>query len=273
MFFVLAMQVLSDMVKKAMEEQIFSPLPGINATQRMSAFADDVVLFIRLTAPDLHAVMAILQVFGEASGLHVNFEKTAATVIRGSEKEARRVKNLLAYEIEEFPIRYLGLQLVLRPFTKVQWLSMLDRALAIMPPWQKGPIPRAGRLILVKNVISSRPVHHLLVSEAPAWLFDEQNGWLCAFFWARKDKVHGGCCLVSWEKICWPYAYEGPGIKNLQLQGIALRARWEWLDRTYNDRPWKELPMLKDARAHQIFQSYALIKIGDGRTIFFWPDR
>jgi hypothetical protein len=53
-------------------------------------------------------------------------------------------------------------------------------------------------------VISSRPVHHLLVSEALAWLLDELNGWLRAFFWAGKDKVQGGCCLVSWEKICWP---------------------------------------------------------------------
>jgi hypothetical protein len=33
MFFVLAMQVLSAMMQKAVEEQIFSPLPGINALQ------------------------------------------------------------------------------------------------------------------------------------------------------------------------------------------------------------------------------------------------
>jgi hypothetical protein len=186
----------------------------------MSAYADDVVLFIRSNIPDLHAVTALLQVFGEASGLHVNFEKTAATMIRGSRLETRRVRSLLGCKIEEFTIQYLGLQLALRPLTKAQWQPMLDRALAVMPSWQKGLIPRAGRLILVKHVISSRPVHHLLVSEAPAWLLDELNGWLRAFFWAGKDKVQGAAVLFLGRKSAGHTHSEGWGSKTYSCREL-----------------------------------------------------
>jgi hypothetical protein len=56
--------------------------------------------------------------FGAASGLQVNYMKTSATLIRGSVEEEEQIRNLLQCTITEFPIRYLGLQLALRPLTK-----------------------------------------------------------------------------------------------------------------------------------------------------------
>jgi hypothetical protein len=36
-------------------------------------------------------------------------------------------------------------------------------------------VTREGRLILIKSVIAARPVHHLLIPEATAWLLEELN--------------------------------------------------------------------------------------------------
>jgi hypothetical protein len=47
LLFVIGMQVLSSLVAKAVEEGLFSDLAGISPMQRVSIYADDVVLFFR----------------------------------------------------------------------------------------------------------------------------------------------------------------------------------------------------------------------------------
>ena len=69
-----------------------------------------------------------------------------------------------------------------------------------------------------------------MIAEAPAWVLEEIDQWMCAFFWAGKDKVNGGQCLVAWNTICRPTSLGGLGVGNLELQGITLRVRWEWLN-------------------------------------------
>jgi hypothetical protein len=113
----------------------------------------------------------------------------------------------------------------------------------------------------------------MMVAEAPAWLLDEVNKWMRAFFWAGKEEVKGGQCLVAWRSICQPKEFGGLGIKNIRLQGLALRVRWAWLRRTDPTRPWQGLPSLHDAEATDAFQSMASFILGDGHKIFFWRDR
>jgi hypothetical protein len=183
------------------------------------------------------------------------------------------VKELLNCNIARFPIRYLGLQLALRPLTKAEWQPILDKAVNFIPAWQRGLIARPGRLILINSVIMPRIIHHLLIVEAPVWLLDEIVKWLRAFFWAGKKEVNGGQCLMSWADICQSTQYAGLGIKDMKLQGLALRVRWEWLARTDSTRPWQGLPMLKDDDTRNLFQSLAKIEIGNGRSVWFWTDR
>jgi hypothetical protein len=115
-------------------------------------YADDVVVFLKPEVQELRALHEILKIFGEASGLHVNYRKTTATLICGSIEAGERVKEVLGCELANFPA------------------------------WQHGMIARAGRLVLIKAVISARPVHPLLVEDAPMWLLEEVAKWLRAFF-------------------------------------------------------------------------------------------
>ncbi|KAK1574356.1 hypothetical protein QYE76_018595 [Lolium multiflorum] len=115
MLFVAAMEVLTAVIKKAAERQLFSGLAGILERQRISIYADDVVIFCKPLSIELEATKAILQVFGEASGLRVNYRKTSATLIREQEGDVDRVAETLGCEVVGFPIRYLGMQLALRP--------------------------------------------------------------------------------------------------------------------------------------------------------------
>jgi hypothetical protein len=248
MLFVAAMEVLSAIIKKAVVD-IFSSLASISPLQRISIYADDVVLFFKPERQEMWAIKHILQIFGEASGLKVNFAKTTTTLIRGSREQELEIAAILGCELAQFPIKYLGLQLALRPLTKAEWQPLLDQVIKCVPAWQQGLIKKEGRLVLVNSVVSARAVHQMVVAEAPTWLLEEINRWMRSFFWAGKDRVNGGQCLVAWESICKPKEMGGLGIKCLRLQGLALRVRWCWLRRTDPDRHWQGLPGLIDKEA------------------------
>ncbi|KAM0846067.1 hypothetical protein ACQ4PT_055920 [Festuca glaucescens] len=175
MLFVAAMEVLSAVIKKAVEGDMFANLAGISPLQRISIYADDVVLFFKPERQEMWAIKYILQIFGEASGLKVNFRKTTATLIRGSREQEEEIAAILGCELAQFPIKYLGLQLALRPLTKAEWQPLLDQVIKCVPAWQRGLIKKEGRLVLINSVVSARAVHQMVVAEAPVWLLEEIN--------------------------------------------------------------------------------------------------
>ncbi|KAE8781679.1 hypothetical protein D1007_45073 [Hordeum vulgare] len=106
--------------------------------QRLSIYANDVALFIRPSAQDMSFVRNALHIFGEASGLKVNYAKSSAILIRGDEQDQLRVADVLQCQAGEFPCRYLGLQLAIRQLTRAQWQPLLDQAKRFVPTWQRG---------------------------------------------------------------------------------------------------------------------------------------
>lgn len=68
-------------------------------------------------------------------------------------------------------------------------------------------------------------------------------------------------------------SFGGLGVKNLAVQALALRVRWEWLRRTDPKRPWQGLHLMVDEQARAVFDSLVKITIGEGSKILFWKDR
>ena len=225
--------------------------------------------FVRPSTQDLEFVRCALEIFGEASGLRVNYSKSSAILITNDAEDRARLQSLLQCPIDEFPCRYLGLQLAIKNLTKAQWQPLLDQVRHFIPAWQRGLMQRPGRLILVKSVIAARPVHQLLVMKPPIWVLEDMDSWMRAFFWAGKDWAHGGQCLVAWNAICKPLTLGGLGVKNLGLQDIALRVRWEWLWRTDDRRPWQGLQFLVDEDARMVFDSLVKIEVERGTRFYF----
>ncbi|KAM0872012.1 hypothetical protein ACQ4PT_039010 [Festuca glaucescens] len=263
------MEVVTLLICRAAEQGLLSGIGNCNNLQCLSIYADDVVLFVKPTVQDLVTVRETFCVFGRVSGLHVNYANTSAIVIRGGEQTKELIVDTLNCSIKDFPIKYLGLQLALRPFTKAQWQPLLDATTHLVPAWQRGLIAKPGRLELIKAVVCAWPTHNLLISEAPAWLIQEVEKRLRGFFWAASERANGGQCLVAWDQLCKPCDYGGLGIKDLKLQSLALRVRWQWLQRTDMHRPWQGLPLLKDPAARALFDSLVQIEVGDGGRVLF----
>jgi len=72
MLFILVMDVLCHLIRKAVDERMRQPLSRRALQHRISLYADDVVLFLRPSASDIEITLDILQLFGKASGLTTN---------------------------------------------------------------------------------------------------------------------------------------------------------------------------------------------------------
>jgi hypothetical protein len=120
MLFILVMAVLNLMVGRAVEAGLLQPLSTRSFLHRVSLYTDDVALFIKPTADDLVLVGDILRLFGEASNLQTNIQKSSIIPIRCSQSEVATVQDHLPCKLEEFPFKYLGLPLSLKRLNKAQ---------------------------------------------------------------------------------------------------------------------------------------------------------
>jgi hypothetical protein len=149
----------------------------------------------------------------------------------------------------------------------------IDRVAAKLPTWKAHLMDKAGRLKLVKSVLSAIPIHQLLV-HAP----DKQTLHLIekierGFLWAGRKEAHGGNCHVNWGTVCRPIDRGGLGVLNLDKAGIALRLRWLWLSRTDPSRAWQGLDLQFSPLERSLFFASTTMVLGDGRTALFWEDR
>jgi hypothetical protein len=88
MLFILVMDVLGQMISKAANEGLLQPLSTRPLQQRISLYVDDVVLFLRPEANDIAIIMDLINLFGEASGLRTNLQKSNVLPIRCGEQHS-----------------------------------------------------------------------------------------------------------------------------------------------------------------------------------------
>lgn len=111
---------------------LFTPL-GPRGAQRVSVYADDLVMLIVPHEQDLLAVKTLLQLFGEASGLFANLDKSVVTPIHCDGAAVQRVINILGCRIENFPVKYLGVPLSIFRLTKSDEQAIIDKVAARIP--------------------------------------------------------------------------------------------------------------------------------------------
>jgi hypothetical protein len=154
MLFILAMDILGLFFSRAEEVGLLQQLSGMIKFHRISLYVNDVALFLHPSAADISITMNLLDLFGEASGLHNNEKKSNVYPIPCSEDELMVVQNLLPCERSDFPCRYLGVPLPLRKLTKEQVQPIIDRIADSLPSWKADLMTRAGRRVMVQHVLT-----------------------------------------------------------------------------------------------------------------------
>lgn len=229
------------------------------------------MLFCHPTQDDVATVKEILSLFGEASGLRVNFAKNSATLLHGDPEVIAPMIAQLGCPVVELPITYLGIPLTARHPTAAQLQPLVDGAAGRLPAWKTWLMNKTGRLALVKSVLSAIPVHQLLAfapqrkPSSSSRRFSEGFSGLDApsptegivtCTGAMSDALSR---MVAWGYRIWNtlglhFGYAGFG-SLAQMQG----------------RQGLDLQFSAEERA--LFFASTTMSVGNGATALFWEDR
>lgn len=169
MLFVLVMEVLSAMIRKADEWALFNNLGIRNLPNRASLYADDLVMFLSPNESHLCLMKEILSIFKGASGLASNLSKCQASPIRCSDEHLQVVAANFPCIISEFPMKYLGIPLSVTKLPKSALQPLLDQIADHLPAWKGRQMNRSGCLVLIKTTLAAVPIHTAISLKLPPW--------------------------------------------------------------------------------------------------------
>jgi hypothetical protein len=251
LLFVIAMDVLSGLFRAAERTGGLVSLHTIGLKHRVSLYADDVVIFARPDEVELQVVRRILDLFGGASGLRVNFGKSSMVPIQCSEEAVDSITGILPCPVVNMPCNYLGLPLSVRKLQRTDLEPVLDKLASKLSLWKARLMTREGRALYVQVVFTASVVYQLMALELEPWFLQAVDKLRHGFLWTGREDASGGSCAVAWHLVCQPKYLGGLGLHNLRLLNTALRAKWLWLTKTGLARPWHglDVEVSKDSKA------------------------
>ena len=127
MLFILAIDPLHHIIRRATETGTLKPLRDTPVCFRVSLYADDAAVFIGPDKEDLMVITTILEVFGDATGLKTNLAKTEIFPIRCEDARIAEVLATFLARQGSFPCSYLGLPLHYARLKAANFQPLIDK--------------------------------------------------------------------------------------------------------------------------------------------------
>ncbi|KAL0292355.1 UNVERIFIED_CONTAM: hypothetical protein Sradi_6992700 [Sesamum radiatum] len=221
-------------------------------------------------------------------------EPTESHLILSRSAAAYRDSLLAILDFQEghLPLRYLGLPLLASRLSISDCQPILRKIEARIKGWEGVMLSFAGRVQLIKSVLSALQVYWAMAFILPKHIIKEIEKRLRNFLW--KGNLDTGYAKVSWQQVCRPVNEGGLGIRDIHSlnKGLMSRHLWRiishdsnsiWVSWIFHYRlqdssvwtihtrkgtwGWRKLIRLRDAlRPHVSYQ------IGDGTSFSLWHD-
>jgi hypothetical protein len=149
MLFLLVMEVLNSLIRKADAWLLFCPLGLNTSAHRASFYADDLVT---PEQGDLHMATTILSIFEKSSDLGCNLSKCQLLPIRCSDDQVVQAINLFPRQQAAFPIKYLRIPLAITKHPRSALQPLVEKVADRLPIWKGRLLHRSSRLVLIKTI-------------------------------------------------------------------------------------------------------------------------
>lgn len=228
--FILCSEVLSGLCSKA---QSSGALLGIRVARRSPRinhllFADDTLFFCKAGEKSCSALKDILLKYEQASGQKINVHKSSITFSRkASQLQKNKAKAALGIEKEGGVGKYLGLPEHFGRKKKDSFTSIVDRIRQRALSWSNRFLSGAGKMTLLKSVLTAMPSYAMSCFQIPASLCKRIQSALTRFWW-DSSPLKKSMCWVSWEKMTKSKQDGGLGFRDVKNFNSALLGKLGW---------------------------------------------
>ena len=234
--FILCMEYLGALIEKECVAKRWIPIKASRENVAISHlfFADDLMLFAKVSKEGCEAIKDVLDVFCVESGQKISLEKSwiyFSPNVQSNIKD-KACEYLGIHETTNIG-RYLGFPLRHKGATRRQFNFVAERVISKLAGWKAKFLPFAGRTVLVKSVMTVIPNYVMQGVALPTHLCDKLDKINRDFLWGsspEKRKLH----LVGWNKIIKSKEEGGLGIQEAKAKNIALLAKLNW--RLYQEK-------------------------------------
>lgn len=128
-------------------------------------FADDLLVFLNGAGRNLERFRNFLASYQNASGQLVNYHKSQIVVGKGVSGSAASA--VLGIRLASLPIKYLG-SFLYKGINRSKYCTpLINHFEAKSAAWSNKLLSMAGRVVLIKHVLSSMPTHIIASSRLP----------------------------------------------------------------------------------------------------------
>ena len=240
--FDLVVEVLNLVIRKAINMNMWEGIK-IGRNEIMLShlqYADDTILFC---PPDLNYLINIkkaLILFDLASGLHVNFHKTALMGINIPDPWLHNAAETLMCQQGSIPFTYLGLPIGCATHRLSAWEPILEKLGKKLAGWKGKMLSLGGRITLIKSSLANLPLYYMSIFPIPKGIVEKIIKIQRNFLWSGSESRER-MPLVSWSLLSMPKSLGGLSIGNLLHRNVALLFKWMWRYFNNPDSLWRKI--------------------------------
>ncbi|KAE8663132.1 putative AP2/ERF domain-containing transcription factor [Hibiscus syriacus] len=173
-------------------------------------------------------------------GLHLNLSKSKLFGVNVAEDRLKDLALEAGCGVGSFPMTYLGLPIGTKKNSELLWEPVLQKVFIRLAGWKAASLSLAGRLVLIKSVLSSLPIFYLSIFKILFKVNQKINSVLARFLWGEEfDKKRVN--WVNWSTVCQPLEEGGLGVLDLSMINRVLLWKWVWKYANDKDSQWKKL--------------------------------
>jgi hypothetical protein len=172
----------------------------------------------------------ILQSFCSISRALINKRKSAVYGWNVDQQTILRIAHFLGFSgyASWEKIKYLGLPLTLGSNKSSLWIEVIRKIKSKITAWGGQWLTNAGKLTLIKSVLSSLPIYQASFLLAPKTIMEQVSKLIRDFLWrggkGNQKKFH----LVNWDTVKRPFFEGGLQVRDPGLANIALGGKILW---------------------------------------------
>ena len=238
--------------------------------------------------------MEALDDFKVLSGLIPSIPKSMAYFCNILDHVKLSILSIMPFEEGKLPVKYLGVPLISSRLLYKDCKILVENVHNRIGDWKNKSLSFAGRLQLVKSVLSSMHLYWASVFILPTRIIQDLEQLMRGFLWCQGEMKRGKA-KVAWENICFPKSEGGLGVRRLDTFNISLMVTHIWsivsnkeslwvrwihsyklMGRSFWDVPpttgmswgWRKLLQIRN-----IIREHIWYHIGDGKKAFVWFDK
>jgi hypothetical protein len=200
-------------------------LPTVHVYQLISQYVDDTTIFLKGEERYVNNSIVILDHFCSASGLLINWMKSAAFwQYKGLPRPAWTNNYQWTWALPGEMSKLLGTPFGLNLASRSVDNFLVDRTKQKLTSWYASKLHISGRVIITNNIILASTLFFLVVWPGTVQAIMHIRKLASYFLWAGRETRT--LARVAWPILCHRYRDGGLGIIDLEQAMMALMSKW-----------------------------------------------